>query len=81
MTSQNWHSSRPFPLLDDGAARFAQAGIHFVQLCLILDLNPKMIEARFATACRDRKVHARIIEHPLCVIRFHYDGCASNKAE
>src|SRR5258708_967020 len=44
-----------FTLLDDRAASLAQSGVNFMQFRLVLDLNAEVIEARLATACRDRK--------------------------
>src|ERR1700676_4643075 len=63
-----------FTLLDNRAARLTQAGINLMQFRLVLNLNPEMIEARFATACRDRKVYAWVIKHPFCIIRLHHGG-------
>lgn len=39
------------------------------QLGLVFNLNPKMLEARFATARRDRDIHARVFEN-----RFYLAG-------
>ena len=55
-------------LLDDIAARLAQARINFLQLVGVLDLNAEMIEAGLTAARRDRKIHPGIVEHPLGII-------------
>src|SRR5665213_3692555 len=52
-------------LLDDSTAGLLQTSMNFMQFGLALDLDAKMIEARFATACRDCKIHPRIVQHPL----------------
>src|SRR5665213_592232 len=61
-------------LLDDVAAGFPQARVHLVQFIGVFDLDAEMIEAGFATAGRDRKIHARIVKHPFGVVRFDHGG-------
>lgn len=51
MTSQTWRNSTPFSPARWPRTRSTQAGINLMQFCFVLDLNPKMVEARFATAC------------------------------
>src|SRR6516162_79969 len=61
-------------LLDDRAAGLAQARIDIAQLVLAFDLDAEMIEARLLAAGRDREIHARIVEHPFCIVRLDHAG-------
>ena len=65
-------------LLDHAAARLVQASVDLVQFVLVLDLDAEVIEARRAPARRDRKIDARIVQHPFGVIGLH-DGGLSRK--
>ena len=51
------------------AAGLPQPRVDLLQLIGILDLDAEMIETGLAAARRDRKIHARIVEHPFRVIR------------
>src|SRR5262249_6619829 len=59
-------------LLDDGAAGLMQPIVDVVQLVLVLDLDAQMIEAGRFAARRDGEIDARVVEHPLGVIRLHH---------
>jgi len=47
-----------------------QARADFVQLVLVFDLNAEVIETGDPAARRNRKIDARIVQHPFGVIRF-----------
>src|SRR5262245_44232649 len=62
-------ATRRLSLLDDVAAGFMQPCIDLLQFVLALNLNAEMIETRLLAARRDRKIHARVVQHPFGVIR------------
>src|SRR5262249_50096232 len=61
-------------LFDDVAACAAHTRVDFLQFVLALDLDTEMIRPRPLAARRDRKIHARIIEHPFGIVRLHHRG-------
>lgn len=42
--------------------------MHFGKLDVVLNLHTEMVEARLGAALRDRKIDARVVEHPLRVV-------------
>src|SRR5262249_56176041 len=59
-------------LLDDRAAGLAQTRIDVAQLVLAFDLDAEMIEARLLAACRNREIHARVIQHPFPIVSLYH---------
>jgi hypothetical protein len=54
--------------LEHGAFGAPEAFVNLLELRSVLDLNTKMLEAGFGTALADRKVDARVIEHPFGIV-------------
>src|SRR6516225_1077878 len=52
-------------LFDHTAARPMEPSVNLLQFGLVLDLDAEMIEPGLPPTGRDRKIHARIVEHPL----------------
>ena len=61
-------------MLDHVSPGLAQPRVNLVQFGLVFDLDAEMIETRLAAARRDGKIHPRVVEHPLGVIRLDDGG-------
>ena len=64
-------ASRIF-LFQDLLARRAKLLGHLVEFSLTLHLEPQMIEAGRLSPLGNRKVDARIVQHPFCVVGFEH---------
>src|SRR5438128_6377258 len=61
-------------LLDDVAAGLVKPRIDLLQFLGVLDLNSEMIEAGLLASGGDRKIHPRVLDHPLGVVGLDHAG-------
>src|SRR6476646_4716621 len=56
-------------LLDQSGIGVSQLCVHCFELLIGVELEAKMIYAGVATSRRDREIEARVLKHPLGVVR------------
>jgi hypothetical protein len=70
-------NSRSF--FEERAIDSHQAGVDLLELGFVLDLDTEVLYPYRRASGADRKIHARILEHPFRIVGLPHDRCCGEK--